>query len=335
MSIVILEWKIGYTMINIYSKNSENKNIFNWQLSKYCEKRCHYCTSYDFRKSLSKKVLNDYSDDELKLDDHIFKLLNEQESSIIMLYGGEPTLHPKGIEYFNNLRVDHLKILVTHGDISQEKIGSIAPKGNHLISISYHMLQVQFDKWIININNFKRFNCIISCIIPRDVKLHDEFEKNVLILLSKNFNVELKLELDRNLETCSISYNRFKNLMLHCESNNYFYIADRDIIIEDANANVQKTIHASDVMHGIPILKNTICTNKQYGISSNKFSASCGEGNIIEIDTSIKQLPINECRIIKCSRDSCTESRHDINNIKMFGTLDELKIAKFLKDCVR
>lgn len=318
-------------MINIYSKNSYNKNIFNWQLSRYCEKRCHYCTSYDFRKSLSKKVQNDYSYDELELDDHIFNLLNEQEPSIVMLYGGEPTLHPKGIEYFNKFKAEHLKILVTHGDISQEKIDSIDPVGEHLISISYHMLQVNFDEWSEKIKSFKKFNALVSCIVPRDLKLHDEFEKNIKTLLSFKFNVELKLELDRNLETCFVSYNRFKDLMALCESKNKFYIKDRDIIIEDSKA--RKTIHAADVMHGIPILKNTICINKQYGISSDRFSASCGEGSISYIDLDTQELQIDDCRTIKCTRTSCTESRHDINNIKMFGTLDDPVIKRFLKDC--
>lgn len=336
-------------MVKIYDETSDDALTINWQLSKFCEKKCHYCTSWDARKTIKfGKVDGVYTDDEIEIHDNIASYLNSKQDGTVMMYGGEPTLHPKGIEYFNMFCKDSISnkktiYLVTHGDISYEKIMSIDPgnKKEYMISISYHYLQVNFDEWLEKIKLFhNRTKCLVSAIIPRQLNIRDDFINNIKTLLDNNINVELKLEFDRDLNTNPEDFKLMYSLITECnEKNNFLKKVQKGafIILED---NVDKyRVTLTSVMLGIPLIPNkSLCINRQMGISAiNKLSASCSQGKHYDItkDTTDKQFEeyINNNSKIFCTRESCTENRHDISSLKVMGVnLDDSKFVDFLKN---
>lgn len=131
-------------MIKLTSSVDPNKISVYWALTKYCDKACHYCAASEFVLTTKKnKNLLECSDEKIELDDYIAKMLPELvPNGHIMFFGGEPTLHPKCIDYFNELcRVtkDNHEVtlyLITHGDVTEERIREINTHGKQEVAIS-------------------------------------------------------------------------------------------------------------------------------------------------------------------------------------------------------
>lgn len=325
-------------MIQITNQIPNDTITFNWQLSKFCDKFCRYCTSKDERTSLKDITRNRYTNEEILTHDKILEFLLSQTNCNINFYGGEPTLHPKFLEYYEsvmNKYIDDKSVyifLTTHGDLDTILIDNIKKlcmtKPEHIISVSYHLLQVSFETWVNKLWPLKMdCNIIISAIIPRDQQYWDMFNMNIHLLLKYGFNVELKGEFDKYLEIDESSINRFKDLIKLCEISSKLRMRPnlkQDIVFKE-NGKITKTIKYEDRLNLALALSpiKTLCYNRQFGINSfNQFSASCSEGTLLQItpDTDIKEieksLKINNC--ITCTRTSCSENRHDMNTTYLF-----------------
>lgn len=339
-------------MIKIKSTMPERPEL-NWQLSKFCENNCHYCTSWDAKKTIKNNAnIVEYSDEELEIAETIFHHINELDNIIIQMYGGEPTLHPKGVEYFNRLckggldKPNRTLFLVTHGNIDEEKIESLDSHGNdnHLLSISYHHHQVKdFNAWLKKIKNLnKKLNCMVSAIIPRNKRrkesLWAEFEEKMLQVEDCGIELELKLELDKyDLTADSAGIMRFSNMIERVHRKNK-HISDMFVVISDETTSYKLNI--LDTMVGVPITyPNTLCNNNQFTITQNNIlSAGCSMGSNFEIkpestiDEIISHMKLNSS--IMCGAKTCSENRHQMD-IKIFNkNLNDTVYADFVKKIV-
>lgn len=336
-------------MIKITSNMPMDRTFVNWQLSRYCNKKCHYCTSFDYAiRGKDVEVL--YTDEEIRLHDNIASMLPKMiKHGNLQFYGGEPTLHPKGIEYFNNFckeTKDNDKVtvfLVTHGDIDEEKIRTVNPHGKreHIISISYHHYQVKFDNWFERVKVWhENTNAIVAAIIPRNEKVWDAFELNVRTLMDYGIPLDIKSELDQvTLESDMNGIKRFKDLYYESGQNRsdfytkhfidtmYFREGERVVEVNDI-----------EVLNGIPIVAGrTICKNKQYGITEDEFGFACGEGHKMKLTehTTIDDVQrfMDKHSTMTCERTHCCENRHLSNEITVIGgSLDDPKYKEFFNN---
>ena len=335
-------------MIKITSNLPSDKVMINWQVSKFCENACHYCTAYNFKISVKKgKNVVSYTDERIALDDKIAEMLPQVvKKGHILLFGGEPTLHPKGIEYFNELcRVtkdnpDVTIFLVTHGNIDDEKIRSINTHGKkeHIISISYHFYQVKFPLWLEKVKLFhERSNIIASAIIPRRRIVWKQFEENMRVLLDSGIPTELKSELD-NLtnEPDHNGLERFKDMYFEAANTrseflNSYYI--KELYLDEGPR--REIVPDIEVLGDIPIMPGkSICNNRQFAISENIFKFSCDEGGqlVLTPETTTEQvLEFMGKNTITCMKSRCTENRQIPATIRVFGkTLDDPEYKDFL-----
>ena len=335
-------------MIKISSRIPTDRVVVHWQVSKFCEKDCHYCTAYNFKISVNKgKNVVSYTDERIALDDKIAELLPQVvKKGNILLFGGEPTLHPKGIEYFNELcRVtrdnpDVTIFLVTHGDIEEEKIRAINTHGKkeHIISISYHYYQVNFPLWLEKVKLFhKNNNVIASAIIPRRRIVWKQFEQNMRVLLDSGIPTELKSELD-NLTNAPdhIGLQRFRDMYYEAANTrgeflNSYYV--NELYLEEGNR--KEVVPDVEVLNDIPLMPGkSICNNRQFAITENVFKFSCDEGGqlILTQDTTAEQLlEFVGKNTITCTKSHCTETRQIPATIRVFGkTLDDPEYKDFL-----
>jgi len=329
-------------MITVTSNMQENKTVVHWQVSKFCEKSCHYCTAYDFMQTIKKdESILHHPADKIALDDHIASLLPQVVTNgNILLFGGEPTLHPKGIDYFNSIcyntkdNEDVAIFLVTHGDIDDTKIAAIdtCGKREHVVSISYHHYQVKFDEWLEKVKLFNtKTNVLVSAIIPRRRTVWKAFEDNIRTLFDNDIAVDIKSELDNKTnqpDTEGIKH--FKELYYEAKQTHNDLIKQLDcrtLFISDGTTTA--TINATE--DALPLHPNsTFCTSTQYTIADDTFKISCDEGGQMKLstDTTAKQmLSFANGDIIKCTKSHCTENRVAFPaTIKILNaTLDDYK----------
>lgn len=335
-------------MITITSNFDSDATVVNWQLGKFCEKNCHYCTAYDFKLSIKKgKNVLFYPDDRLAFDDHIADLLPKViKKGHILFFGGEPTLHPKGIEYFNQIcketkdNPDVVVFLVTHGDIDLEKIQAINPHGKkeHIISISYHYYQVVFEEWFEKVKLWNtRGNIIVSSIVPRRPKVWDQYRKNMRIVLDSGISTELKPELDNRTNMPDpVSMAEFKDMFYEASGKQPPWLGEKfgkEVYLDDGTR--KETIRDIEVLGNIPLCPNkTMCSIRQYCISDNILSYSCDEGDRHElsIDTTQEELDkLLQTGHVMCTKESCTENRQLPATIRIMSTdLDDPVYKKYI-----
>lgn len=328
-------------MIIIEPNIKFSHNSYEWKISNQCNKNCHYCI--ERKNTTLKKDYYDISEEELRNHERIFKFLNNTEIGKVELCGGEPTMHPKGIYYFNKLCKDSVNkkdkhiYLITHGDISPEKITELNPgeKDQHLVAISYHHYQVDFLDWIQKVIKIKeRCNVMVSAIIPKHSKYWTDILTNLNIILNYGIDLQIKLELDQNNNNVvdTESYEYFKGIIKNSrEKNKYFKgLSKYSSILRDTITNECFEIKNRKIVTiGIPILKNrTICQNYQYGIFDNIISSSCGVGKDMEITHNTTDKEIEES-LRNNAKMFCTEERcvHDIFFNKITYCDDELHIS--------
>lgn len=328
-----------------------NATDVSWQLSRYCENNCHYCIAHDEKQTI-KNGQNEveYSEKEIMIHDNIFGLLNEMETATIKLYGGEPTLHPKGIAYFNALCKEAKKkpnktiILVTHGMISYAKIDEINTYGcdTHLLSVSYHYNEVKdFEEWksrVLKLNS--KTNVMVSAIIPRNKRrkelVWDDFEGRILSLYNEGISIELKLEQDKHTGSVDVgSMDRFRGLAVKMQKDNRF-ISDIQIRISDENRSIP--IEMLYAMSKIPLKKNfTHCTNTNFIISSsNQLGTSCSMGSHMQFAEGTTRGDFIDYLVangsISCGMDKCDGGWHQMD-VKVYNAdLEEDSYKLFLEN---
>jgi organic radical activating enzyme len=308
-------------MITVTTDMPRSKTIVHWQVSKFCEKSCHYCTAYDFMQTIKKdKAVLYHPQEKIQLDDKIVELLPQiVTNGHILLFGGEPTLHPKGIEYFNELcRVtkdnpDVVIFLVTHGDIDESKIQSINTHGKkeHIISISYHHYQIVFEEWLEKVKLWNELtNVLVSSIIPKQKSVWEAYENNMRVLLSTNIPVDIKAELDKKTNIPDANGPvHFKQLSLEATKTHTPFI-------DSLNYRTIKLDNYSLYSGSKALPLNpfkTFCNTSQYMIADNKLTKSCNEGTVFEINSNTSVDDINNYftsnEIITCTKKFCTENR--------------------------
>jgi len=311
-------------MITVTTDMPDNKTVVHWQVSRFCEKSCHYCTAYDFMQTIKKdKAVLHHPKDKIELDDHIATLLPQVVTNgNILLFGGEPTLHPRGIDYFNSLcyntkeNPDVAIFLVTHGDIDLDKIDNIEThnKQEHIVSISYHYYQVEFNEWIKKVKRFnKKSNVLVSAIIPRSEKVWKQFENNILELFAEGISVDVKSELDNKTNLPDPKgFKHFKDLYeIGRKTQNEIMkkLDTRTLYISDGN-NIE-TVYATE--SALPLKpKFTFCNTRQYTIADDILKVSCDEGGHLTLTQSTTADDIKEFTkgdIISCSKSFCSENR--------------------------
>jgi hypothetical protein len=311
-------------MITVTSNMQESKTVVHWQVSKFCEKSCHYCTAYDFMKTIKKddSILH-HPKSKIELDDHIAELLPEVVTNgNILLFGGEPTLHPKGIDYFNSLcyntkdNPDVAVFLVTHGDIDVDKIERLDTHGKpeNIVSISYHYYQVNFYEWLEKVKLFnKKSNVLVSAIIPRSKTVWDDFERNILTLFNEGIAVDIKSELDNKTnQPDTVGIQHFKDLYYvgrKTQSDIMKQLDRRTLYISDGKETL--TVNATE--DALPLQpNNTFCTTTQYTIAEDIFKVSCDQGGTMKLTTNTTADEMKEFAkgsIIPCTKTHCSENR--------------------------
>lgn len=328
-------------------------NMFQWELSKYCEKSCHYCTSHDYRYSIkSGRYEVYYPQEALDLHDHLAYILPKTISKgHIMLFGGEPTLHPKGIQYFNDLCLetrdnDEVGIhLVTHGDISYEKIHAINAQGknNHVVSVSYHHYQVwkHFDEWFAKVRELNKHLrvCVFAIVPPREA-VWEQFEKNCKIMMESEVHIELKAQYDittPELLPHMESLEHFKHLYNEGVRRRPKWVDDdlpHNMFISDGKETVP--IKEMQVAPNFPLIPGkTFCKIRHFMIIDDIINPTCGEGNKFRVttDTTVEELQAFLRKVpIVCQKTSCTENRNPPESIKILGfDFDSPEIKDFIQ----
>lgn len=319
-----------------------------WALTKYCDKTCHYCAASEFVKTTKKnKNLLECSDEKIELDDHIAELLPELVTNgHIMFFGGEPTLHPKCIDYFNELcRVtkDNPNVtmyLITHGDVAEERIRSINTHGKHevAISISYHYYQVDFEAWFEKVKIFNGlFNVIVSALTPRRPAVWEQFEKNIRIIMASGIPVELKPEFDYSTNDFDpISVNHFKELKLEAEKTRTPFLESyHQEVIHVTDGTRTETLTRIKDIGNIPVIPlKTVCSNKMFIILNDVLQFSCGEGRKLKLTKDIPSREVKEFinkNSIICTRNTCQENRTSPATITVAGaTLEDKRFRDFV-----
>jgi len=304
---------------------------YEWRIISACDKNCHYCIE---RSNIDRSVKTIFIDkDRFANQYNIFEYLRKEKGNVEFC-GGETTLHPKSIKWFNQLcqeNIDNFRNIqmVSHGDISIDKINQFDPglKKEHLLMVSYHFYQVQFDEWFNKLLLLKeRVNVRCSVVIP-SLKQDWEQLKINLKIIKKQFKLLIKLELQDNKYNID-GYNYFKDLIdvdVYDEGNPDSYITD--------SGKIYRTNHQITV--SLPIVKNkSICRNVMIAIFDDEFSASCGQGSSFKVlhDTShdIISKELLKSTTIMCNQNDCSQ-QYRFNNITIAKKFDNELFDDFRK----
>lgn len=318
-------------MIKIQTNHHTDGQVISiaWAITEFCDKRCNYCSSSYFLKSLKAKNVDLYFPEErLQIDDHIANILPKiVTKGELIFYGGEPTLHPRGIEYFNkfcketdeNVRI----IFITHGDISKELLESFDTHGkkNYIITLSYHYYQTKFESWLENakLMSSKFDNILLSAIIPRQQTVWDDFKAKMRIMLDSGMHCEIKSEHDKENEPDLRALRHFKDMIDEANAwrtDNMYGLE----LIENGNTVVLPNVKS---IGQIPLIPNkSICRTRQFIIVNNRFSRACTEGNYLDIDVSTLADSIKnyiDTSAHTCEKAVCKDSTNTTTDIVVFG----------------
>jgi len=284
-------------MIKFSTNIPKDYIALNWCITKYCQFNCHYCTSKDFLVSVKKigmeKAIH-HDEELLATHDRIADLLPKViKKGHVFFTGGDPSAHPKAFEYFNSIceqtvdNPDFRVLLSTHGDT--DKLLDLNPgnKKEHMIVVSFHMIQVRdrFDKWIEGVKklNDKGYNVLFSGVIPRQEKQWEEFKNYVERVYELGIPIEIKPEICRQtLRTDERGLNYMKELYVKTTKGRGDLTTDlvvRETIIEDDKNNKQ-LINNIRISNNIPLEPGrTFCYTKQFEVNSEAdIVYTCGQG---------------------------------------------------------
>jgi organic radical activating enzyme len=323
-------------MIKIQSTHHSGDNFVRvaWDVTEFCEKRCHYCVSYRWLKSLkAKDVEFDIPPERIELDDHMAKLIPQiMTEGDICFFGGEPTLHPKGIEYFNQMCRDTTKdtniLFATHGDIDEEKIRSFDPgnKENYMICVSYHYYQVKFEQWLEKVKIFQECipNVYVSGLIPPQKKIWDQYRENINKIMDLGIRFELKPQLDPVLGEPDLGVIHYWKEDMAKAEKTFPRLVDNQtygILLDDGNQKLR--VPNAKFTPQIPLIAGqSLCQTKQFNLINGKFERACSLGDSIEIktDTTVDELKnfVNNTKMM-CPINACRDSSNITTNIAVMG----------------
>jgi len=337
-------------MIKIKSSHHSDDGFVRiaWDVTEFCEKRCHYCTSYKFLKSLkAKDTVFDIPPERLAIDDTVAKLIPQlMTKGDVCFYGGEPSLHPKGIQYFNQMCIDSHEetnlLFVSHGDIDEAKIRSINPgnKKNYMVCVSYHFYQVKIDEWLEKVKLFKECipNFYVTGLIPPQEKVWTQYRENVQKIMDTGVRFELKPQLDPITGEPNIGViQEFQDLLDIIDAK--FGINDPlregikyGINLDDGNTKIK--VPNAKFTPQIPLIAGkSICKTRQFNLIAGNFERACGVGEAIQIDanTTVEEVKhFIDNTAIMCPRQACTDSSNITTNIAVMGIdLTDAKFAEY------
>jgi len=338
---------------------------FQWQMSRMCNKSCFYCTTQK-EKEFSKEIyqLNEKEKKEFEfikdnLKDFFYRMdkidLFNVNEGFLNLFGGEPFLHPelssliKEFTYFfkeleNNDK--NFKLFVTtNGSRLYDLKEFDFVKDKIFFSVSYHYFNTKIDDFIKQVKYLDENNIsyVISSVIPNKIstndKTYEKYKKNIKKILDNNLRIEFKYELNPFDLTTIPSEKADEFIKLNKKIDDlYMYSNYSKLKIN----NKEEKIFKDFFFRGFPIFKQNLCYNFQPGIffieGEPFLGFSCNEGESISIQKLISSNQtiydfFEKNHKIVCKRKTCTESRHDLNPLKMFTSNNqELKrLSKFLK----
>lgn len=304
----------------------------NWSVTRYCQFNCHYCTSKDFLISVKKLGMEHaiHSDELIATHDHIIDMIPRViKQGHVFLTGGDPTAHPKGIEYFNTLcknTLDNDNVLIclsTHGDVELERLMQFDTHGKkqHLIIVSYHMAQVRdrFEEWVDKIKRFydQGHNIVMSGVIPRQEKQWDQFKGNLEYVDNLGIPLEIKPEICRQqMHTDANGLMYMKELYAKTvkERNN---IANKMIVrpveIED-DKNNKFTMNNVRIVNQVPLVPGqTFCFTKQFEINEDaNIGFTCGQGGRQQLSPITSDEEFRDFIYqppLRCQADICHEPK--------------------------
>lgn len=332
--------KITY---NSLSTNPDFISFF-YQLSKYCDKNCPYCTSYESKISIKNK---EKVENKSKLIyDKIFKYIIEfysKHEGLLNLFGGEPTIHNDFIKYYNDFSKNVCQVfpnrwlfVTTHGEHLKEVIPDLDIPRNHFFSVSYHHYTTKWNIWLENLKYLKdnNINFIVSSIIPRLDRVHPKYFERMKILKDLNIPLEFKLEFDQETIDIKIEhYYKFKNLFKETEKTIKGFNFPLEIFsdFKVTYDNKDKIFPYYTILSNIPLFKNTYCINKSVGIYTDiknnqmVFNSACGEGIKYIIDDNTNHNFIEDYfkqnhHKMLCTQKFCNNDRHNPNKIITIAT---------------
>ena len=319
-------------MIKFSTNIPKDYIALNWSVTRYCQFNCHYCTSKDFLISVKKTGLETaVHEDELvathdKLVDTIPRVIKQGH---VFMTGGDPTAHPKGIEYFNTLCKNTLDnddvtiCLSTHGDVDLSRLMEFNTHGKkqHLIIVSYHMAQVRdrFEEWVHKIKAFhdQGHNIVLSGVIPRQTKQQDGFKNNLEYIHKLGIPLEIKPEICRQT--------------MHTDANGLMYMKElyaktlqgrnsitekqlvRPVEIED-DKNNKFTMNNIRIVNQVPLVPGkTFCFTKQFEVNEDaKIVFTCGQGGGQQLSSNTTDEQFRDWLYqapLRCQSDICHEPK--------------------------
>jgi pyruvate-formate lyase-activating enzyme len=306
---------------------SSGQNTYDWFISRYCEKVCPYCIAA--AETARGKKRPNYKEEELLIHDKIFEYLKTKTNCQICLIGGEPTLHPKGIEYFNEFCKNSLNdpsvhvFLLTHGDIPLSSIEQFNCYGKeeHALLITYHPSQSNFDEWLEKLKLFNnKLNVLVTLIIPNNDEETDHIYKTWEYLMDLGFLINIRLEVDVYHKTYPENLLKYKPLLDRLDKQKQLEIYDQSVV--EIENGVETYYKSYDMLKGFDLIPGkTICSNRQFGISSsNVLSAACTQRKrelVITLDTTFSEMDkvVSENTFIKCQATNCVEISNSANQI--------------------
>ena len=315
--------------MKVYKKHNkvEGKMDIGWMLATHCEKACPYCIA---KNQIKFKVDGSkfYSDETLEKQDKVFDVLMNLTNANIAIFGGEPSTHPKGIEYFDTLCSNYrddssVQIqMLSHGDLSHEQIDRIkthkSELPNHTIVITYHPKQVLFEEWFLKIKALHdKLNIIVLFILNDNL---DQLYKDYKAVQDAGILTEAKgfIKKDYSIKTSQEVIDRFMPLFKQS------VIDARQSNVPQSNVSLTedsliKVFEFYEILDGFHPNDRTLCAVKSFLIDENHqlmigCPMKCQVQSIDILNEPEKIEKFLEGTLIKCNVSTCSEV-HSSSNV--------------------
>ena len=211
----------------VTGKQEHNALTLFWHLTNYCNYNCHYCKkpSHLYYSSLEHlQEINNYAD----------------KIRTIILFGGEPTFHPKIKEIIKNLKVKDIRIwtnlsrsLNFYLELDLSKISLNCTFHADIADISEFIKKLDslstfkrvFIPYSNRINNIKEIYSIIKphcdrCSITPIVGIPNYYTKSTKDYISEKISISVTGDINKHYDEVN-SIPIFKTLAVKCDRNFY------------------------------------------------------------------------------------------------------------------
>jgi len=265
-------------------KNFDKLISLTFEVTYACDKNCFYCCQP--KTKTDTKVINDIWKIILKIDMPLH----------LIIIGGEPTLIPESIDYFNEYYLkyketdDKFCTYFTHGNSKNyDKFISTNNNKKFTISINYHYEETDYDLFMENIKLLrnKKINVAV-CLLWYDAITDENIQKmkNVLITaksLGCETHVEFEFDYSKNSFNENIKkYPEIMELRKKCYKYGSIEISNKSKTINYTSRD--------EFLNKVKYISNLpkICSNQFFYISPDgKIKYDCdfvNEKNVFEID---------------------------------------------------